>query len=99
VIFKLLLAGLVAYAGWWLWQGPKKVWTSGKPAPQRPPDEGAALAVLGLDGSATESDIRAAHRRLLRSVHPDHGGSAEQTQRVNAARDVLLKKALVGPQD
>lgn len=99
MIFKLLLAGLVAYAGWWLWQGPKKVWTSGKPTPQRPADEGAALAVLGLDASVSDDDIRAAHRRLLRSLHPDHGGSAELTQRVNAARDTLLKKAIAGPQD
>jgi hypothetical protein len=31
---------------------------------------------------------------LLLAVHPDHGGSAELAQRVNAARDTLLK-----PQD
>ena len=37
----------------------------------------------------TSAEIRAAHRRLLQAVHPDHGGSAELTRRVNAARDLL----------
>jgi DnaJ homolog subfamily C member 19 len=92
MIFKLLAAFAVAYAGWWLWQGPKKTWTTGKPA--RPPvrgDDDAALAVLGLKPGASTEEIRAAHRRLLRTVHPDHGGSAELTRQVNAARDILLR--------
>jgi hypothetical protein len=99
VIPKLLIALLVALAGWWLWQGPKKTWTSGRGVPARPADEGAALAILGLDARASDDEIRAAHRRLLRAVHPDRGGSAELTQRINAARDILLKKAIVGAQD
>ena len=94
MIVKLLLALAVAYAGWWLWQGPKKVHTSGRrsptPAPLRP-DRADALDILGLDAKASDADIRAAHRRLLLAVHPDHGGSAELAQRVNAARDTLLK--------
>jgi DnaJ family protein C protein 19 len=36
--------------------------------------------------------VRAAHRRLLNAVHPDKGGSADLTRRINAARDVLLKR-------
>ena len=95
---KLLLALAVAWAGWWLWQGPKRVHTTGKrpqapqpPAPQ-PADQAAALTVLGLDARASDADIRAAHRRLLLAVHPDHGGSADLAQRVNAARDTLLKR-------
>jgi hypothetical protein len=86
----LLLAALVAYFGWWLWQGPKH-----KPRPMPPPrpsEESAALAVLGLANGADEDDIRAAHRRLLQAVHPDHGGSAELTRRVNDARDLLLRR-------
>lgn len=88
----LLLAALVAYCGWWLWQGPKHV--SRPIPPPRPSDETAALAVLGLGAGADDEEIRAAHRRLLQAVHPDHGGSAELTRRVNAARDVLLKRRL-----
>jgi DnaJ family protein C protein 19 len=88
VIKGLLIAAFVAYCGWWLWQGPKH-----GPKP-RPSEESAALAVLGLGASADEAEIRAAHRRLLQAVHPDHGGSAELTRRVNAARDVLLKRRI-----
>jgi hypothetical protein len=88
----LLIAAFVAYCGWWLWQGPKH--KSRPIPPPRPNDESAALAVLGLGAGADEAEIRAAHRRLLQAVHPDHGGSAELTRRVNAARDVLLKRRL-----
>jgi DnaJ family protein C protein 19 len=98
VIPKLLIALAIAWAGWWLWQGPKRVHTTGKrpqaptpPAPQ-PADQAAALTILGLDARASDADIRAAHRRLLLAVHPDHGGSADLAQRVNAARDTLLKR-------
>ena len=55
-----------------------------------PLDRTEALAVLGLEEGATEEEIRAAHRRLMRAAHPDHGGSAWMAARVNAARDVLL---------
>ncbi len=50
-----------------------------------------ARAVLGVSGSADVEEVRAAHRRLVAQVHPDKGGTAELTARVNAARDVLLK--------
>ena len=91
MILKLALAIAVAWAGWWLWQGPKRVWTDGKRKPVRSDDELAALALLGLPPGATLDEIRAAHRRLLRNVHPDHGGTADLTRRVNDARDILLK--------
>ncbi|MDJ0390828.1 hypothetical protein QMO56_22175 [Roseomonas sp. E05] len=54
-------------------------------------DRAAALAVLGLREGASTAEIRAAHRRLMRQAHPDHGGSAEQAARLNRARDVLLR--------
>lgn len=49
-----------------------------------------AYQVLGLQPGASEEDIRAAHRRLMRSAHPDSGGSDWLASRVNQARDVLL---------
>lgn len=52
---------------------------------------GEALEVLGLEPGADEDDIRAAHKRLLRLVHPDRGGSAYLTRRVYQARDTLLE--------
>lgn len=60
------------------------------PAAEGPLDRSEALAVLGLADGATEAEIRAAHRRLMRSAHPDQGGSAWLAARLNAARDLLL---------
>jgi len=49
-----------------------------------------ALEVLGLETGADEAAIRAAHKRLLGLVHPDHGGSAYLAKKVEQARDTLL---------
>jgi hypothetical protein len=49
-----------------------------------------AYQVLGLTPGASEADIRAAHHRLMRTAHPDTGGSDWLAARVNMARDVLL---------
>lgn len=49
-----------------------------------------ALAVLGLEEGASPTDIRAAHRRLMQTAHPDRGGSDWLASRVNEARDLLL---------
>lgn len=49
-----------------------------------------AYEVLGLRPGATETDIRDAHRRLMRGAHPDAGGSDWLAARVNQARDILL---------
>ena len=49
-----------------------------------------ALEILGLAEGADEDAIRAAHRRLMRSAHPDQGGRAWLAARINAARDFLL---------
>ncbi len=49
-----------------------------------------ALEVLGLETAADEGAIRAAHKRLLGLVHPDHSGSAYLAKKVQQARDTLL---------
>jgi curved DNA-binding protein CbpA len=49
-----------------------------------------AYEVLGLAPNASEVDIRAAHRRLMRGAHPDSGGSDWLAARINQARDILL---------
>lgn len=57
-----------------------------------PMTEAEALSMLGLDQDATVDDIKAAHRRLMKQVHPDTGGSAYLAARVNEAKEVLLKR-------
>jgi DnaJ homolog subfamily C member 19 len=51
-----------------------------------------AYQVLGLHPGATEAEIRAAHHRLMRTAHPDSGGSDWLATRINLARDVLLRR-------
>ncbi len=63
-------------------------WQRRPAAPKLGLDE--ARGVLGVPPGADSETIRAAHRRLVSQVHPDRGGSADLTARVNAARDVLL---------
>lgn len=66
-------------------------WRDGPAGPASGPMTRAeALAVLGLAEGATADAIRAAHRHLMRSAHPDRGGSDWLAARINQARDVLL---------
>lgn len=51
-----------------------------------------AYDVLGLKSGASEEDIRAAHLRLMKKVHPDKAGTDWLARKINAARDLLLNK-------
>jgi hypothetical protein len=54
-----------------------------------------ALEILGLTTAATVSDITDARNRLLKTSHPDHGGSTAKAQSINAAHD-LLRSVMFG---
>jgi hypothetical protein len=49
-----------------------------------------ALEVLGLKDDATTSQIKDAHRRLMKKFHPDQGGSTYFAARLNQAKELLL---------
>lgn len=93
MIFKLFIGIAIGWIGWRMWHGwGRPLPGTPRPAPVPPVPDADARAVLGVGPDAGPEEIRAAHRKLIASVHPDRGGSPELTRQVNAARDRLLPK-------
>jgi hypothetical protein len=51
-----------------------------------------AYEILGLAPGADAAAIKAAHHRLMKQLHPDHGGTDYLATKINRARDVLLNR-------
>ena len=69
---------------------PWEMWRASEKAQQL----AQARVLLGVDRNASREDILAAHRRLIRTAHPDKGGSPEEVFRIDAARDILLEQTV-----
>ncbi|MBE7731802.1 DnaJ domain-containing protein [Devosia faecipullorum] len=65
---------------------------SGAPSGESRDPVAEAYAVLGLKPGADAEAIKAAHRELMKGVHPDRGGSEFLAAKINEARDLLLER-------
>ena len=83
-----IIAGALAAAGLWLAVASRQ-----RSVPPRAAglSDSEARAILGVDRNADDAAIQAAYRRLMTRAHPDTGGTEGLAERLNAARDRLLK--------
>ena len=61
----------------------------GKPKPKKDVDTTKYYKVLGVDKNASQDEIRRAYRKLVKTKHPDKGGSQKEFQEIQLAYDTL----------
>ena len=85
-------AAVLVMMGGWLALSTRR--PPGAPPPSAPRAGRMSLedarAILGVSAAAGPDEIKAAYTRLMRSVHPDKGGTTGLAAQLNAARDRLL---------
>jgi len=86
-VAKILIIAVLAVLVWWMVTG-RWPWQAKPTRLQRQTDR--ARKLLSVPAKATRTDIQAAHRRLIATVHPDRGGSTAMVHRANEARDLLI---------
>jgi DnaJ family protein C protein 19 len=87
----LTLFGPLLYQRWQAARGRRIGGLGPRPRPRSATmSRDEAYEVLGLHPGASETEIKEAHRRLMRGAHPDAGGSDWLAARINQARDILL---------
>lgn len=90
-LMPLLTAILPHLHRFWTQQGGAQGQHSAHSArPKGGMSQDEAYEILGLKPGATESDILAAHRRLMLKNHPDRGGSDYLAAKINLAKKTLL---------
>ena len=96
---NVAVAGVLATAAVLSWQG--SLWTylkskAGGPQLSQNNTESMtrdeALEILELSDSPSRDEIKVAHHRLMKKIHPDRGGSGYFAAKLNQAKDLLLKK-------
>jgi hypothetical protein len=65
---------------------------AGGPVPPSPVSGlNEAYAILGLPVTASEDEVLAAYRALMKRNHPDQGGSTDIASKLNQAKTIILK--------
>ena len=67
--------------------------SKGGEAGQTASDYDVALKYFGLQTPFTEDQLKAKHRKFMKTAHPDVGGSTEDAKRINYYYDVLKQYA------